>query len=122
MFSLVLQLAIIVIIFGSMYKIFEKAGLEGIKGLIPIYNAFIFITVIGKIAKLGDIELGNEKDGIKIGALLILVPFVNIYLMYLASVNVAKSFGKTNEFAIGMVLLPMVFLPLLAFTDVKYSN
>ena len=33
---------------AGMWKVFEKAGMEGWKGIIPIYNVYLMITEIAK--------------------------------------------------------------------------
>jgi len=40
----------------------------------------------------------------------------------LVSLQIAKLFDKKIIFAIGMILLPFVFYPLLAFTDIKIAE
>lgn len=50
--------------------------------------------------------------------LFFLIPIYNIYLAYLLYKDLAAKFGKdTPAFAIGILLLPFVFLPMLAFKE-----
>ena len=45
------------------------------------------------------------------------VPIVNI-VFWIWSVNLlAKSFGKSEGFTIGLILLPIIFYPILAFDN-----
>ncbi|WP_374758343.1 DUF5684 domain-containing protein [Thermonema sp.] len=37
-------------------------------------------------------------------------------------IDLAKSFGKGTGFGIGMLLVPFVFLPMLAFGDAEYEG
>ena len=53
---------------------------------------------------------------------LILIPLVNIAIMFIINIALAKSFGKGTGFGIGLVLLPFIFVPLLAFGDAEYIS
>lgn len=37
-----------IIAFVGMWKTFEKAGMEGWKGIVPVYNMYLLITEIAK--------------------------------------------------------------------------
>lgn len=101
----VIYLAIIVLMIASLWKIFMKAGKPGWACLIPIYNIIVLLEICGKPMWW---------------IVLMLIPFVNIIVMILLTVSLAKSFGKDTVFAIGLVLLGFVFYPILAFGDAKY--
>ena len=47
--------------------------------------------------------------------LLSCVPFANIYAMIVLYNGMAKRFGKSGGFVAGMILLPVIFFPILAF-------
>jgi len=91
----------------SMWKIFEKAGEEGWKSLIPLYNVFILLQIVGKPWWW---------------MLLLFVPFVNFAIIFLVELELAKAFGKDIGFAIGMLLLPFIFMPMLAFSDARFNS
>jgi hypothetical protein len=38
------------------------------------------------------------------------------------SLDLARAFGKGSGFGIGLVFLPMIFYPILAFGDAKYQG
>lgn len=52
--------------------------------------------------------------------ILLLIPIVNIVIGILVFVDLARAFGKGVGFAIGMLLLPFIFLPILAFGGAQY--
>ncbi|MGM0626670.1 MAG: DUF5684 domain-containing protein, partial [Candidatus Fermentibacterota bacterium] len=54
--------------------------------------------------------------------ILMFIPFVNIIIAIIIAVAIAEKFGKTSGFAIGMILLPVVFYPILAFGDARYQG
>ncbi len=87
------------------WKLFEKAGQAGWKALIPFYNIFILLKIIGRPGWW---------------LLLFLIPFVNFVIAFIVSNDVAKSFGKGLAYAIGLFLLGVIFYPLLGFSDAKY--
>ena len=87
--------------------IFTKAGEEGWKSLIPIYNVYI----------LYKITWGNGLI-----FLLLLVPFVNFIVGILTINKLSKCFGHGLGFTLGLLFLPIIFLPLLAFGDSRYEG
>lgn len=96
-----------VLIIISLWKIFKKAGKPGWASIIPIYN----IYVICQIA---------EKKWWNI--LLLLIPIANIYAMIVLYNGLAKKFGKNEGFVVGMILLPIIFFPILAFSGSEPIN
>lgn len=103
MIGSIIQLAIGILVIVSLWKIFEKFGEPGWASIIPIYNLYILLKIVG-------------WEPIKI--LFFLIPIYNIYLSYLLYKELAAKFGKgTPAFAIGLLLLPFVFLPMLAFNE-----
>ena len=52
--------------------------------------------------------------------LLYLIPCVNIVFLIWTLNLFSKSFGKSEGFTIGMIFLPFIFYPLLAFGDSVY--
>ncbi len=91
-----------VLILISYAKIFKKAGKPGIAAIIPIYN----IVVMLQIAEMKMINL-----------LFMFIPILQIIIMFKLYINIAKKFGKSTAFGVGMVLLGIIFIPLLAFSD-----
>lgn len=97
-FSSILSLIMII----SFWKIFTKGNKPGWASLIPFYN----MIVLTQIADLSIVYF-----------ILLLVPIVNIYAIIKIYINIAKKFGKSSSFAIGLVFLPIIFFPILAFSD-----
>lgn len=104
---LLLQLALAIGVVAGLWKVFEKAGKPGWAALIPIYNLFVYAEVAGKPVWW---------------ALLMLIPCVNFVVWILLSMGVAKNFGKSEGYGIGLALLGFIFLPLLGFSDAKYRK
>lgn len=102
---IVIYLAIIVLMVASQWKIFSKAGQPGWACLVPIYNIFVLLKIVGKPGWW---------------FVLLLIPIVNFIILILMQIELAKAFGKDGGFAAGLILLPFVFLPMLAFGDAQY--
>ncbi len=99
-------LAVLVIAIIAMWKIFTKAGEAGWKSIIPIYNLYILLKIVG-------------RPGWWI--LLFLVPFVNIVVSLVVSIDLAKSFGKSDLFGvIGLWLFSLIGHLMLGFGSATY--
>jgi len=88
------------------WKIFEKAGRPGWQGIIPIANMYFLTELVGK--------------PLWWFIVILLVPCANIVFIILLNIELAKAFGKTTGFGIGLTLIGIVFLPILAFGDARY--
>jgi len=99
----IIQLVIVAGTLAGMYKAFEKMGRKGWEGLVPFYNLYILMQVMGK-----DI----------VWFIMCLIPFVNIIPM----MDVAKAWGKSSGFGVGLALLSFIFWPILGFTDAKFQG
>lgn len=91
----------------SLWKIFEKAGEAGWQVIIPIYNLVILMKIVGKPWWW---------------ALLICIPYIGLIWPIWGTNLLVKRFGKTEAFTVGIIFLPYVFLPILAFGDAKYTK
>lgn len=85
----------------SLWKIFTKSGEKGWKALIPFYNILTLMKII---------------DMSWWFIILMFIPFVQLFFYALLSVMLANRFGKGVIFAIGILFLPCIFIPILAFT------
>ena len=100
-------LAILLLIIVSLWKIFEKAGKPGWASIVPIYNIIVMLEIVGKPVWW---------------LLLLFIPFVGLIVSIMLVFELAKKFGKGGGFALGLVLLPIIFYPILAFGDAKYEG
>ena len=98
-------LAIIVVMVAAMWKVFEKAGEPGWAAIVPLYNLIVLLRIAGKPAWW---------------FLLMLIPFVNFFVLIAVVVSIARNFGKGIGFAIGLLLLAPIFYPMLAWGDAQY--
>ena len=107
MFGSLVGLAVTVLIIAGFWKVFTKAGEPGWASIIPIYNIFVLMRIVGRPAWW---------------VILFIIPFVGFITWIIASMDVAKSFGKGMGFAIGLMVLPMIFYPVLGFGSDSYQG
>lgn len=96
----VIMLAISVLTIVSYWKMFVKAGKPGWAAIVPIYNFIVMCEIA-------------EKPWWWV--LLLCVPIANICAMVVVYNGIAKKFGKGTGYTVGMILLPVIFIPMLAF-------
>ena len=102
---LIVYLAIIIFMLAAMWKVFTKAQRPGWAILIPIYNMYVLLKIAGKPGWW---------------LILLFIPIVNIIIGIIAAIGIAANFGKGVGFALGLVFLPFVFYPILAFGSAEY--
>ncbi len=100
-----IYLAILIVAIAGMWKTFEKAGKPGWAAIIPIYNIYIMIEIVGKPS---------------IWLLWCILPCVNIVFSIWLINLMSKSFGKEEGFTVGLVLLGFIFWPILGFGSARY--
>lgn len=98
--------AFVFIAFAIIWKVFTKAGRPGWEGIVPFYNQWVLVTEICKLEPLIFI--------------LSLIPFANIYAQWVTCQALAKKFGKTDGFGVGLFFLGIIFMAILAFGDAEY--
>ena len=101
----IIGIALTVLLLVSLWKIFVKAGKPGWGAIVPFYNFYC----------LFDSSFGNGWL-----FLLMFVPCVGVVMQIIAYVKLAQAFGKSGGFAVGLIFLPYVFLPILAFDGSQY--
>jgi hypothetical protein len=104
---MIIYIAIIVIFIASLWKIFTKANQPGWAAIIPFYNIYVLTQIVGRPAWW---------------IILFLIPCANIVVAIMLALDLAKSFGQSVGFAIGMILLPFIFYPVLGFGKAQYTG
>lgn len=98
--------AIIILWIAGLWKTFDKAGEPGWAAIIPIYNTIVLLKIAGRPLWW---------------IILLLVPFVNLIILIIVSIDIAKRFGKGTGFGIGLAILGFIFYPILGFGDARYN-
>jgi len=107
MFLACLRLIIIVYVItaAGMWRTFEKAGKPGWAAIIPIYNTIVMLEIVGKPIWW---------------IFLIIFPCTSLIFAIWTFNLLSKSFGQSEGFTIGLVILPYIFFPILGFGSYKY--
>jgi len=105
--SSILFWVLMIIVIVGMWKMFEKAGKPGWASLIPIYNFIVLLEIVGKPLWW---------------IVLMFIPIVNIIIAIWVTNLLAKSFGKSEAFTVGLIFLPFVFYPILGFGSAQYQG
>src|SRR5439155_25563931 len=89
-------------------RVFPKAGRPWWAALIPGYNIYILVVGVARLSLLWFV--------------LLLIPVVNFIAAILVNVEVARRFGRSEAFGLGLALLGFVFYPVLGLGDAKYQD
>ena len=117
---MIFALAIAVLSIIGMWKMFKKAGEEGWKAIIPIYNLYTLTTIVGVSPWwILVVFVAGLISGV-LPALSIVASGVNIYFSVILCVSVAKSFGKDDAFAVGLFFLSPIFYLILGCGSAEY--
>jgi hypothetical protein len=112
-FTLIILLVMAVTIV-SMWKIFTKAGQPGWAAIVPIYNVYVLLQIVGRPWWWLLLMLAG------------FIPFVGWIVSVVVSIvisnDLSKSFGKGVGMTVLLVLLPVIGYPMLAFGDAKYQG
>lgn len=87
------------------WKVFEKAGQPGWGALIPVYNLYLLL----RIAQRPTWWL-----------ILYAIPFVSVIPLVLVPLDIARYFGKSGLFGVGLIFCGFVFYPILGFGSAQY--
>jgi hypothetical protein len=104
---LIVYLAVVIAVIASFWKTFEKAGKPGWAAIVPIYNVIIMLEIAGKPTWW---------------IVLFLIPIANFIVLILINLEIAKKFGQSSGFGIGMSFLPFIFWPMLGFVSAVYDG
>ena len=106
---LILILVAFAVSVAGLWKIFEKAGLKPWIVLVPFYNIWKWVEIVGKS---------------KAWFWYCMIPMLNIFFVMLLVVETVKCFRKTGFwYQLLAIMFPFVFLPLLGFNPKEmYTN
>lgn len=105
--TMVVGIFVDILLIVASWFLFEKAGEPGWKSIIPGLNVWTLFEIV-------------YGSGWK--CLLLLVPGLNIVMLVLLPFRLAKAYGQSLVYGLGMLLLPPVFILLLAFGPWRYRG
>ena len=106
-------LAIVIFMIVVKWKMYEKAGKPGWASIVPVYSTIVLFDIIAyKWYYIFLLFLG----GVPVIGGVALMLFTISY-----SIKLAKSFGQSTGFGIGLALVNPIFVAIIAFDkDIKY--
>jgi hypothetical protein len=104
-FWLILVLTVVAI--AGLWRTYQKAGQPGWAAIIPIYNVIVLLRIAQRPLWW---------------LILLLIPLVNIVVGIVVAIDVAKAFGKSGGFAVGLILLSPIFYCILGFGSARYQG
>ena len=102
---LFIWIAWIVLYIVGAWKMYEKGSQPGWACIIPFYNIYVLLKMVGRPGWW---------------LILFFIPFVNIIMWIIVSIDLAKSFGKGTGFAVGLIFLAPIFILILGFGPARY--
>ncbi|MBI2798479.1 signal peptidase I [Candidatus Saccharibacteria bacterium] len=111
---LVFILILLVVGIIPVWMVYKKAGKPGWAAIIPIYNFYILLDIVGRPVWW------------LVFLLLPVVPFVGplafLIVWIIVMLDLAKRFNKSTVFAVvGLVIFHIIGMYMLAFGDAKYK-
>ncbi len=103
----IIGLIFFIFIIACQWKIFTKAGKPGWACIVPIYGLIVALDIAGKPWWW---------------LFLLCIPVVGTICAILFLVSFCQAFGKGVGYAIGMIFLGFIFLPMLAFGSAQYQG
>ena len=117
---MIAALAISVLAIVGQWKAFKKAGKNGWEAIIPVYNQITLCEVVG-LWKWWPLV-------ILVSPMLSIIPVIgslassalSIYFLVILNVSTARSFGKSDGFAAGLVFLAPIFWLIVGGKNTQY--
>jgi hypothetical protein len=104
--ALIVVLAVLALGIVAHWKIFTKAGQHGWTSIIPILNFIVLLKIVKRPIWW---------------IVLMLIPIVNIVILVILLVDLAKAFGHGVGFALGLIFLGFIFALILGFGSSTYQ-
>ncbi len=121
---MIISLAVAAMQIIGQWKLFTKAKEEGWKAIIPVYNQIVLCKLVGVSPWwiLIVFSLGVLSSIPILGALIaVCYTAAIIYFLVILNISVARSYGKDDVWAIGLIFLAPVFYLILGLSkDTKY--
>jgi hypothetical protein len=103
--EIVFELAILGFLIASYWMVYTKAGQPGWAVIVPFYNVYVLLKIVG-------------RPGWWLA--MFFVPVANVVFAIIVMIDLAKAFGKGGGFAVLLILLPFVGMPILAWSGARY--
>ena len=114
---LLIMLPLLIFYVICLWKVFEKAGVEGWKAIVPVYNGWVLAEIAGKPGWWGIVGLAGV-----IPILGWIASIVALVLYVIIAIELSKKFGKDSVFSLLLIFLSVIGFAILAFGDAKYNG
>ena len=104
---LIIWIAWIVLYIVGAWKMYEKGNQPGWACIIPFYNTYILMKIVGRPGWW---------------LILFFIPIVNFIIWIIVAIDLAKSFGKGTGFAVGLIFLAPIFILILGYGPATYQG
>jgi Family of unknown function (DUF5684) len=105
--GVLIYIGLIVFEIAAFWKVFVKAGRPGWAAIIPFYNLYVLLKIAGRPGWW---------------LILFFIPIVSLVIDIIMWIDVSTKFGKSGGFAVGLVLLTPIFVPILGFGAAQYQG
>ena len=102
-----IPLALFVLMIAGGWKTYQKANKPGWAFIIPFYNLWVLVQITE-----------NEWWWF----ILYFIPLIGFVAYIKVLHDLSKCFGKGVGWTLGLLFLPIIFLPLLGFGDAQYQG
>ena len=118
---MMLVVAVYVITAIGLWKMYVKADRPGWAAIIPVYNWWVWIEIIGRPRWWFWVLVASILlSWFPVVSMVLGVAMFVLYL--LACLDMAKRFGQGTGYGIGLWLLPFVFAPILGFGSARFEG
>ena len=106
-------------VFTTIYrwKLFIKAGKNGWEALIPFYSGWTLYEISGFPGWMSLVWIAAIIPGVKY-----VIGHATLALTIVTSISLCKKFNRENYFWIIVAIIPIVGLPIIAFSNDKYDK
>ena len=101
----VLALGALLFLYVARIALYAKAGHSFFSAVIPLYAEWTWARIAGAPGLMG---------------LLLWVPVINAFAWFALNFGVARKFGRSPLFALGLCFVNPIFMPVLAFGSSRY--
>ncbi|MBQ4074799.1 MAG: hypothetical protein IJD39_06325 [Clostridia bacterium] len=124
-FMILIVLPVLILTLCAQGRLLSKAGENGAKILIPFYGSYLLykacdatgMFVANICLSVVSFLLGMAGAG-EVISLLIMVGSLLINIFF--SLSMARAYGRSGGFAVGLIFLPLIFQCILAFGDSEH--
>lgn len=102
-----IELIFLIFMIVAFWRLYAKAGEHGWASIVPVYSFAVLFRMSGLSPWL---------------VLTIFLPPVFSVILIISMAKLSYKFGKKAGFALGLIFLSFIFVPILAFGSSKYTG